>query len=237
MFQPDFAVRVNLPSILYNRSLPKRRNIMCIESRILAIALCVSSVSLAQDTGLQLRVLIGHGGLNVISEKTAVSPVLQLVDGNGKPVPGAKVTFRAPTTGPSVTFYRGSRLLTMTTDDDGEVRIVGILPNAIVGSFQIEIEARIGEQVARTAITQSNVSVAPAATSSTVGTVAGVSAGKAAGISLPVIVAIGAAAAVGVVVAVAKGGGSNGGGGGPSVPPVPRLTIRIGSGPPVVGAP
>lgn len=163
----------------------------------LAVALCallaIPPSAQAQDA-IQIRVLAGEGGINNINQNVAAEPVVEVVDATGKPVAKAAVTFRSPASGPSVTFFGASRVATMTTDDQGRVRVSGMLPNTIEGTFQIDVEAEYNNSAATAAITQSNA-VAP-----------GDVRPKRQGIGWRVIAAISAGAAVGIVAAALRDG-------------------------------
>lgn len=164
----------------------------------LAVALCALLVipppARGLDTAIQIRVLAGEGGINNINQNVAAEPVIEVVDSTGKPVAKAAVTLRSPASGPSVTFFGASRVATMTTDDQGRVRVSGMLPNTIEGTFQIDVEAEYNNSTATAAITQSNA-VAP-----------GDVRPKRQGIGWRVIAAISAGAAVGIVAAALRGG-------------------------------
>lgn len=149
--------------------------------------------SFAQSGSIQIRVLAGDGGINNINSNVAVEPVIEIVDASGKPLPKATVVLRAPGTGPSVTFFGASRVATMTADDQGRVRVSGMLPNTQQGTFRIEVEAEYNNMTATTAITQSNA-VAP-----------GEPKPKRRGIGWRMIAAISAAATVGVVATALRG--------------------------------
>ena len=165
--------------------------------QVLAAALSVLLVAApsarAVDAALQIRVLAGDGGINNINSNVAVEPVIEVIDSAGKPVPKATVTLRAPASGPSVTFFGASRVATVTTDDQGRVRVTGMLPNTVEGSFQIEVQAEYNNMAASASITQSNA-VAP-----------GEPKPKRRGIGWRMVAAIGAAATVGIVAAALRG--------------------------------
>ncbi len=159
----------------------------------LSVLLIAAPAAQGLDAAIQIRVLAGDGGINNINNNVAVEPVIEVVDSAGKPVSKATVTLRAPASGPSVTFFGASRVATMTTDDQGRVRVSGMLPNTQEGSFQIEVEAEYNNMAASTAITQSNA-VAP-----------GDPRPKRRGIGWRMIAAISAAATVGIVAAALRG--------------------------------
>lgn len=167
--------------------------------QILAVALSALLVippqARAQDAAIQIRVLAGEGGINNINRNVAAEPVIEVVDSSGKPVAKAAVTLRSPASGPSVTFFGASRVATVTTDDQGRVRVTGMLPNTVEGTFQIDVEAEYNNATATATITQSNA-VAP-----------GDVRPKRQGIGWRVITAISAAATVGIVAAALRSGG------------------------------
>ena len=178
----------------------------------LAVALCALLVipppARALDAAIQIRVLVGEGGINNINQNVASEPVIEVVDAEGKPVAKAAVTLRSPASGPSVTFFGASRVATMTTDEQGRVRVSGMLPNTIEGPFQIDVEAEYNSSTATATITQSNA-VAP-----------GDVRPKRQGIGWRVIAAISAGAAVGIVAAALRSGAD---------PQVTPTAISIGS--------
>ena len=147
----------------------------------------------ALQASIQIRVLAGEGGINNINTNVAIEPVIEVVDAEGKPIEKATVTLRAPADGPSVTFFGASRVATVTTDDQGRVRVTGVLPNTHVGTFQIEVEAEYNNMSATAIITQSNA-VAP-----------GQPKPKRRGIGWRMIAAISAAATVGIVASALRG--------------------------------
>ncbi|MXY68285.1 MAG: carboxypeptidase regulatory-like domain-containing protein [Acidobacteriia bacterium] len=178
----------------------------------LAVALCALLVipppASALDAAIQIRVLAGEGGINNINQNVAAEPIIEVVDATGKPVAKAAVTLRSPASGPSVTFFGASRVATVTTDDQGRVRVSGMLPNTIEGTFQIDVEAEYNSSTATATITQSNA-VAP-----------GDVRPKRQGIGWRVIAAISAGAAVGIVAAALRSGAD---------PQVTPTAISIGS--------
>lgn len=50
-------------------------------------------VGLVQPGGLKIVVIEGEGAVNIIQQKTAVSPLVEVRDRNNNPVSGAVVTF------------------------------------------------------------------------------------------------------------------------------------------------
>ncbi len=159
---------------------------------LLSILLGIPQFGLAQDQGIQIKVLAGEAGINNINQNVVVEPIIEVQDSNGRPVAKATVTLRSPATGPSVTFFGASRVSTLTTDDQGRVRAAGMLPNSEEGTFNIEVEAAYNNMTATTTITQTNA-VAP-----------GDPKPKKKGIGWRLLAVIGAGAAAGIVAAARR---------------------------------
>lgn len=114
---------------------------------------------------LQVVILEGEDGVNVIKKNTVVKPVVQVRDKNKAPgaaviaggVAGAVVLFELPEKGATGTFANGAHWAQVTTDADGravspEFHLVG------KGSFQIQIRASYQGQTITRSITQTNFS-------------------------------------------------------------------------------
>jgi len=181
------------------------------------IAGIASSVLIGQQPGgtLRIAVIAGEGAVNIIQQKTAVAPIVEVRDRNNLPVAGATVTFSVGGSGAS--FGTGSTL-TVVTNAAGQATAAGLTPTA-AGALQINVTAAFQGQVASAAIAQTNFATAAqaaAAAGSSSGasgaTAAGAGAGTGGGISATTIGIVGAAAAGGAVAAV-KTGVIGGGGG------------------------
>jgi hypothetical protein len=120
---------------------------------ILALTLGASG----QAPGLKIVVLEGEGAVNIIQQKTAVAPIVEVRDRNDLPVSGAAVTFTIG--GNNATFTGGLRTLTVTTNAAGRAAVTGLNPVASGGS-QISVQATFQGQTATTTIAQSNVPTA-----------------------------------------------------------------------------
>ncbi len=81
---------------------------------------------LPNQDGLTIKVLEGEDGVNIIQKNTAVKPVVEVRDRNNLPVAGATVVFILPDSGPSATFARGSRVLTVRTNSAGRASATSI---------------------------------------------------------------------------------------------------------------
>lgn len=138
--------------------------------------------------GLRIVPVAGEGAINNIEKRVVVEPIVEVQDEQGRPVEGARVEFRCPTSGPSATFFGASPSTTVETDETGRARAAGMSPNAEQGTFPIQITATHEGRTATFAMTQTNA-VAPDAPK-----------GKR-GIGWRLLAAIGAGVAAGVVAA------------------------------------
>ena len=143
----------------------------------------------AQGSSLRIVVLSGEDSVNVIQQKTAVAPLVEVRDRNNNPVSGAMVTF-AVQGGRAAAFQGGATTMTIATNAAGQAVATGFTP-LTAGAVNISVEAAFQGQVVTAAITQVNVMTAAEAAAAAGG--AGGGAGSGAG---------------------AAGGGAAGGGGG-----------------------
>ena len=118
---------------------------------------------------LQIVVIEGEDGINVIKKNTAVRPVVEVRDKNKAPgigvtaaVAGVTIYFLLPKGGPGATFANGAKSATVVTDANGRA-VAPEMHLAGKGSFKIEVQASyLGQTVSRT-ITQTNFSTVAAA--------------------------------------------------------------------------
>lgn len=125
--------------------------------------LTVTAFALAQTqtSALKIVVLEGEGGVNIITQKTAVRPLVEVRDRNNIPVSGATVTFTI-SGGKAAAFASGAQTMTVTTNAAGQAAASGL--NAISsGAFQIQVQAAYQGQIATAAISQTNFATAAAA--------------------------------------------------------------------------
>jgi len=183
----------------------------------LVLVAFVPSVSAQQPAAaLKIVVLEGEGGVNIIQQKTAVRPLIEVRDRNNIPVSGASVTFTIGG-GKSAAFAGGAQTLTVTTNAAGQAAASGL--NAVSsGAFQIQVQAAYQGQVATAAISQTNFATAAAAAQAGAGaggggTASGAAGGAAGGggggVSATTIGIIGGAVAGGAVVATQVTGKSD----------------------------
>ena len=112
-----------------------------------------------RSSDLKIVVIAGEGAVNIIQQKTAVAPIVEVRDRNNLPVAGATVTFSVGGSGAS--FGTGSTL-TVVTNAAGQATAAGLTPTA-AGAVQINVTAAMQGQLASAAITQTNFATAQAA--------------------------------------------------------------------------
>jgi len=168
------------------------------------VLLAAAAVSAEQNPALRVVVIEGEDGVNIIQQKTAVRPVVEVRDRNNLPVSGAVVTFSVE--GGKAATFGGASTLTVATNAAGQAAVTGLTPSA-AGAFQIQVSAAFQGQVATATITQTNVmtaaQAAAASAASGTGSASGGSAsgGAGGGLSTTTIAVAGAAIAGGAVAA------------------------------------
>lgn len=149
--------------------------------KILALVAAVL-VGFVQPGGLKIVVIEGEGAVNIIQQKTAVSPLVEVRDRNNNPVSGAVVTFTIQG-GNNAAIAGGAQTVSVTTNTAGRAVMAAINP-VNPGTFQIQVQAAFQGQTAAAAITQTNVmTAAQAASAATAGAGAGGAGGGGGGIS------------------------------------------------------
>jgi hypothetical protein len=175
----------------------------------LAVAsiMAIAAASLAAQTaGLRVVVIEGEDAVNIIQQKTAVRPVVEVRDRNNLPVSGALVTFSIE--GGKAATFGGASTLTVATNAAGQAAVSGLTPSA-AGAFQIQVSAAFQGQVATATIAQTNVMTAAQAAAATAasgsgsagGGAGGGAAGGGGGLSTTTIAVAGAAVAGGALAA------------------------------------
>ncbi len=161
----------------------------------------------AQSSELRIVVITGEDAVNIIQQRTAVAPIVEVRDRNNTPVAGALVTFSIQG-GQNATFGGGLRSVTMVTNAAGRAATASLTPTAS-GAVRINVAATFQGQTAAVTITQTNVmTAAQAASGSAVSGAAGGSAAGGGGLSAITIGAIAGGAAGGTLVALNVAGGS-----------------------------
>jgi hypothetical protein len=177
-----------------------------------AIGVFVLGSTLALDArqgpSLKIVVLEGEGAVNIIQQKTAVRPLVEVRDRNNLPVAGASVTFSIGGGGSGAAFAGGAQTLTVTTNAAGQAAASGL--NALSsGAFQIQVQAAYQGQIATAAISQTNFATAAAAAQAGAGAgggggtagATGGAVGSGGGLSATTIAIVGAAVGGGALAA------------------------------------
>ena len=165
---------------------------------------------------LRIVVIEGEGAVNIIQQKTAVSPLVEVRDRNDQPVAGAIVNFVVRN---GRATFSGARTISVTTNAAGRAVATGFAPSGS-GALQIGATATFqGQTAAAVTIAQTNVmTAAEAAAVSSASASAGGSggaggsaaggggagAGGGGGLSATTIAIAGGAVAAGAVVANEK---------------------------------
>ena len=108
------------------------------------------------QAALKIVVLDGEGAINIIQQKTATAPVIEVRDQNDLPVAGAAVRFGIRN-GRAV--FGGARTLSVTTDGAGRAVATGFAPTGS-GALQITATATFQGQTAAITIAQTTVTTA-----------------------------------------------------------------------------
>jgi hypothetical protein len=147
---------------------------------VLVIILLASLLGAATQSAAPLRIVVlqGEDAVNVIQQKSAVAPVVEVRDRNNLPVAGATVTFTIG--GNSASFAGGVQTFTIATNAAGQAAAAAINPLAS-GAVQIQVAAAFQGQAAAATIVQTNVLTAAQAASAAGATTAGASSGSAGG--------------------------------------------------------
>ena len=150
-----------------------------------------------EPTELNLVIVEGEGAVNNLRQRVVREPIVRVEDQNHKPVAGALVSFLLPGNGAGGTFANGAKLLTVTTDANGQAVAHGIKANNISGQYKIQVTASVGKLTATGAINVTNAAAA------------GGAAGMSGTTKLIIGLAIAGAVATGLAVGLTRGGGSS----------------------------
>jgi hypothetical protein len=108
---------------------------------------------------LRIDILRGDGGNNNPMIGTAATPVVQVRDGNGRPLAGALVVFNAPLSGATVIFAGFQGAATALTDDSGIAAASRLRPAGGNGPVEIRVTASHAGASGSAVIRQMNVGV------------------------------------------------------------------------------
>src|SRR6185503_2893558 len=125
------------------------------------LILTLASILFTQTPALRIVVLEGEDAVNIVQQKTAVRPLVEVRDRNNVPVAGATVTFTIGGGQPAA-FAGGVQTLTVTTNAAGQAAASGF--NVLgSGAVQVQVQAAYQGQIATAAISQTNFATAAAA--------------------------------------------------------------------------
>jgi hypothetical protein len=124
--------------------------------RVFALGLATIMMATGAPPKLHIVVVEGQGAINNARTHTGRDPVVEIRDGDNKPVAGATVTFQAPTTGPSAVFATGNGTFIIQSDASGRAAARGLRPNSSKGPFQIRVTASLEGQTDSAVINQTN---------------------------------------------------------------------------------
>jgi len=184
---------------------------------IASLLLFAAGPAFAQQGPFKIVILAGEDSVNVIQQKTAVAPLVEVRDRNNNPVSGIAVTF-AVQGGKAAAFQGGAATMTVATNAAGQAAAAGFTP-LTAGAVNISVEAAIQGQVVTAAITQVNVLTAAEAAAAAGAGGAGGGAGSGAGagggaagggggLSATTLAVVGGVAAAGAVVGTQVIGGA-----------------------------
>lgn len=187
-------------------------NLVLVVGLLAALIVFASPAMVAAQTpsanaapSLKIVVIDGEDSVNIVQQRTAVSPIVEVRDRNDQPVSGALVTF-AIRSGRAT--FSGARTLTVMTNAAGRAAAAGLTPTG-PGALQIGASAVFQGQSAVATIVQTNVLTAAQAAAaagsgaSAAGTGAGGgAAGGGGGLSATTLAVSGAAAVGGGLFAV-----------------------------------
>ena len=103
---------------------------------------------------LQIKVLEGDALVQVAGSRASRSITVQISDETGKPVEGARVSFRLPDEGPGGVFRNGLRTEVLATGPDGLASVKGMKWNGTPGPFGVRVVAAKDRARAGVAIPQ-----------------------------------------------------------------------------------
>src|SRR5262245_58970570 len=92
---------------------------------VMAVVCAFVFPAAAQTPPTRLRIVVveGEDSVNVIQQRTAVAPVVEVRDQNNNPVAGAAVTFAVKGGNAKATLGNGLRQLVVTTDAAGRATV------------------------------------------------------------------------------------------------------------------
>jgi hypothetical protein len=125
------------------------------------LSLCLSFLNDAcfgqSAGGLRLLVVEGSAARYIPEQVPETSLSVRLIDRNNRPVPNVAVVFTSPQTGPGGEFVNGLNAITAITNEEGLAVAQLYHPNAIEGTFEIQVRTQHLGEIASATIRQQNV--------------------------------------------------------------------------------
>lgn len=106
-----------------------------------AISAFISLVLAAQSPALRIAVLSGEGAVYPAGSHVAKPLMVEVTDGAGRPVEGARISFQTPNEGPSGVFSSKLHTDVSVTDATGRAAVRELDLNRTPGPFSIRITA------------------------------------------------------------------------------------------------
>jgi hypothetical protein len=151
---------------------------------VVLVAACAVSILAQSQAGpagsLRILVIAGEDAVNVVQQRTAVAPIVEVRDRNDLPIAGVPVTFTIAAGGANASFAGGLQSLIVTTNAAGRAVVTGLSPLSS-GAVQINVAAAFQGQTAVATIAQTNVLTAAQAAAATGATGGGSGGGAGAG--------------------------------------------------------
>ncbi len=129
----------------------KTLRMTCVWAAVLSMALALAQSLTAQDLAqrepvsqdavLHIAVVSGEGATHAPGERVAKPVTVQVTDGTGRPVEGARVSFQVPREGPGGVLPSGLGTDLATTDADGRATIRSLQLNRFAGRYAIRVTA------------------------------------------------------------------------------------------------
>ena len=145
----------------------KRLRMRCYLSQLLVVFVTLPPMAGSQAVtpaargqtiqNLNIIPLAGNRENNDLERRVMAPLVVQVLDQDLRPVEGAGVVFRFPSSGPGATFANQENSMTFRTNADGQVAAVGWVANGQAGTFQVKVSATRGNEAGEATISMTNV--------------------------------------------------------------------------------
>ena len=136
--------------------LPFAATVVMVLMAVTSVTHRVSPGAADQANALRIVVIAGEDAVNIVQQKTAVAPIVEVRDRNDQPVAGAVVNFAIRNGRAS---FGAARTLSVTTDVAGRAVASGLTPSA-AGTLEISASTVVQGQTATVTIAQTNVMTA-----------------------------------------------------------------------------